>query len=278
MHALHGPGFALLALLILWYLQHQCRSVINYVLAAGIAMGIGLLSEAAQIPGPRDAQIKDVIVDALGIFGAIGLSAALDRNVRSVIPLWSRLLLPVIAGAAFAIACFPSIWLSYALVQQKNAFPTLLAFESRWETATFSQPGHHRPERVTAPSNWIGNGPTVVQAKEQGRWGIFMSVHPLPDWSDYKRIRFIAASTGERFRMDVGIRESWEKKAPEANRYYASFWVEPEPQVFEVSFEDIQSSMKDRPFDFSRVESLVFSAAKPSLDQSILLDDIRLEL
>ena len=100
LHALHGPGFALLALLILWYLQYQCRSVVNYVLAAGIAMAIGLLSEAAQIPGPRDAQVKDVVVDALGIFGAVGLSAALDRTVRSIIPLWSRLLLPMVAGAA----------------------------------------------------------------------------------------------------------------------------------------------------------------------------------
>lgn len=241
-------------------------------------MCIGLLSEAAQIPGPRDAQIKDVVVDALGILGAVGLSAALDRAVRLVIPFWARLLLPMVAGAALTIACFPSLWLTHALIQQRNAFPTLLTFESRWETATFSQPGHQRPERVKAPSKWIGDGPTVAQAIEQGRWGIFISIHPLPDWSDYNRIRFIAASNGERFRMDIGIRESWESNEPEANVYYTSFLIESEAQEFEISFDDVQAGMKDRPFDFSRVESLVFSAAEPGRGQTILLDDVRLEL
>ena len=122
-------------------------------------MGIGLLSEAAQIPGPRDAQVKDVVVDALGIFGAIGLSAALDRTVRLSMSLWSRLLMPMVAGAAFAIACFPSIWLTHALIQQKNAFPVLLTFESRWETAAFGQPSRQQPERVAAPDEWIGTSP-----------------------------------------------------------------------------------------------------------------------
>jgi hypothetical protein len=63
LHSMHGPGFALIALLILWYYQNQSRSNINYVLAAAIAMGIGLISEIAQIPGIRNAEAKDLVVD-----------------------------------------------------------------------------------------------------------------------------------------------------------------------------------------------------------------------
>ena len=79
LHSLHGPGFALIALLILWYYQNQSRSNINYVLAATIAMGIGLIAEIAQIPGTRNAEAKDLFVDALGIFGALGIAASFDK-------------------------------------------------------------------------------------------------------------------------------------------------------------------------------------------------------
>ena len=35
LHSLHGPGFALIALAVFWYLQSRCVSPINYLLAAG---------------------------------------------------------------------------------------------------------------------------------------------------------------------------------------------------------------------------------------------------
>jgi hypothetical protein len=187
-------------------------------------------------------------------------------------------MLPITAGAALAIACVPTVWLSHALVQQQKVFPILLTFENRWETAAFGQTAGRRPDLVASPATWPNDGALVANAVEDGRWGIFLSLHPLPDWSDYSKISFVAASVGEPFVMDIGIREVLYDKAIEPNRYYATMRVNPEPKTFTFTFEKIQVAMKDRPFDFSRVESVVFSAAKPGGGQEILIDDIRLEL
>lgn len=277
LHSLHGPGFAAIALAVFWYLQSRCVSVINYALAAGITMGIGVISELAQIPGPRDAQVKDLVVDALGILGALGVTASIDKRVRTSIATPVRLLLPAVAGVALSIACVPTLWFSYALVEQQRAFPSLLTFERAWETAAFGQTATRRPDVIPVPTDWPADGRKVSRSTENGRWGIFLSVKPVQDWRSYSKVSFIAASTGERFAMDFGIRESRLDDETRPNRYYGSVMVEPNPKEFTVTFDQIQAAMKDRPFDFSHVESVVFSAAKPGGGQEILLDDIRLE-
>jgi hypothetical protein len=278
LHSLHGPGFALLALAILWYLQHQCRSVVNYILAATIAMGIGLVSEIAQIPGARDAQVQDLVVDALGIFGAIGVSASLDRKVRAAIRTWARLALPTSAGVALAIACVPTIWLSHALIQQNRAFPQLLTFEHAWEGATYSQPEKRRPSTEPAPVNWPTGGQTIARARESGRWGIFISLKPLPDWRGYERLSFVAASAGEPTKIDIGVKDVRRREAgKEQSRFYKALQVDSTPKRYTVAFAEIEERASDRPFDFSRVESIVLSAANPGTNVEVLIDDFRLD-
>jgi hypothetical protein len=277
LHSLHGPGFAVLALLILWYLQHQCRSVINYVLAAAIAMGIGLVSEIAQIPGARNAQVMDLVVDGLGIFGVIGVSASLDKNVRQMTPTWARLMLASAAGVALAFTCVPTLWLGNALIQQKNAFPTLLTFESRWETAAFGQTPWNRPMRVAAPADWPGDGSFVARALEDGRWAIYLSMRPLPDWRGYERLKFLIASIDNEVALDMCIRDKRVSKGPPRNRYCKSMKIGPEPREYSIPYSEILKGSKSGLFDFSHVDSVVFSASKPGTNSEILIDDIRLE-
>lgn len=277
LHSLHGPGFAAIALAVFWYLQSRQASIINYVLAAAITMGIGVISEVAQIPGPRDAQVKDLVIDALGIIGALGVTASFDKRVRSSITTPARLLLPAVAGTALAVACVPTLWFSYALVEQRQAFPSLLTFEHAWETAAFGQTATRRPDVIDAPPAWPTSGRKVSRSIEDGRWGIFLSTHPVQDWREYTSLSFVAASAGETFAMDIGVTDSPKDEEYHGARYYKSITVGPEPKRYTVSFEDIQAAAKNRPFDFSLVESVVFSAAKPGGGQELLLDDIQLE-
>jgi len=240
-------------------------------------MGIGLLSELAQIPGPRDAQIVDIIVDALGIFGAVGIVASFDRSVRILAPVWARMTLPAVAGLGLVIAVAPAIWFSYALIEQKRAFPALLTFEHRWETATFDQTGRKSADRIRAPDNWPGSGSTVVRGGDYGRWGFFLSLHPLPDWRGYDRIDFIAASVGEAFSLDLDIIDRHPDDSDASNRFIKSFQVGPDPQKFSITFAQIKAGTDTGQFDFSRVDAVVFSAENPGDGHQLLLDDLRLE-
>ena len=266
-----------MALGVFWFLQSRGETYMNYVLAAGISMGIGLISEISQIPGPRDAQVKDLVVDAIGILGALGITASFDGRVRSVIKKPVRWLMSAVACVALTIACAPTLWYSYALVQQQRAFPVLLSFEQAWETATFDQTADRRPDVVDAPADWPARGDKVSRSTEDGRWGIFLSLHPVQDWRGYSQLSFVAAANSSRFAMDIGVRELRPADQDKANRYYSNVWVKLEPQRFRITFEEIQSAMKNRPFDFSRVEAVVFSAASPGDKNELLLDDIRLE-
>ena len=276
MHALHGSGFAVLALLVFWALRFRYPSRFNYLLAAAITMGIGAISEIAQIPGPRDAQFSDLVVDGLGILGALGALASFDRKLRSLMSRRIRLLLPALAVTALGIACVPSLWLSYAFVQQYLAFPQLLSFEHNWEKATFGQTQGKQPTLIAAPTGWPVPGDTVARAQENGRWGIFLSLHPLPDWRGYSNLSFVVASTEGRFTIDIGVRDIKKEGEDHGVRYYKTVLVSEEPQTVTILFDEIRARPQGRPFDFALVEAVVLSAALPGSGVAILVDDFRL--
>jgi hypothetical protein len=241
-------------------------------------MAIGLVSEIAQIPGPRDAQFSDLIIDGIGVFGALGLVAALDPGVRPHLRRVTRVLLLASAGTALAVAVIPSLWLSYALVQQYRAFPTLLTFEHAWERAIYDQSKNRRPVLMATPAHWPDANGTISRSRESGRRGTFISLKPMADWSEYRKLSFVAASAGETFEFVVRIKDNWQKKTEkQPARFYKRFHVRPEPERYTINFAEIEAQASDGPFDFSRVQSILLTAAKPGSGVEILLDDFRLE-
>jgi len=66
-----------------------------------------------------------------------------------------------------AIAGVPTLWYSYALIQQQRAFPVLLSLEQAWEMATISETDGLKPSRVAAPDNWPVNG-VLYQGRTAG--------------------------------------------------------------------------------------------------------------
>lgn len=268
----------MLALIIYWFLKIRFPKRVNYLFAAVITMAIGLVSEVSQIPGPRDAQFSDLIIDGIGVFGALGLLAAFDPTVRPHLGKVARLLLPASAGTALAVAVIPSLWLSYALIQQYRAFPTLLTFEHAWERAIYSHSQHPRPVLMTAPIGWPVAEGTISRFSEAGRGGVFLSLKPMADWSEYRRFSFVAASPGTPFELKVRIKDIWQKKTEkQPARFYKTFEVGSEPKRFMISFAEIEAQASDGPFDFSRVQYIMLSTTKPGSGVEILLDDFRLE-
>jgi hypothetical protein len=277
LHSLHGPGFALLGIAVLWYLQRRYRSGSNYVLAAAIVFAIGVVAEVSQIPGPHDAQLSDLLVNGLGIVGAIGTAALFDRKLRQRLSRIGRASILLVCIPALLYSCIPTLWYSYVTVQQLRAVPELLTFEHYWELQTFGQPNAQRPQLIPAPAGWPVDGTTIARAQEQGRWGIFLSQHVPRNWSDYSTLSFVAASTDGPLALVVGIRDIHPGRDAPRNRFYKRVNVTATPQRFSISFDEIRAKSSERPFDFSHVASVVFSTAKPSDGAELLIDDIRLE-
>jgi hypothetical protein len=203
--------------------------------------------------------------------------AAFDRSVRSQLKRSTRILLPLLASIALGIACLPSLWYSYALVEQYRSFPSLLTFEHAWERAAFNQTSGHRPTLVAKPPNWPVEGDTAALAQESGRWGIFLSFHPLPDWQGYSALSFVAASKHGDIEMDISVRDMPKDGEHEGVRYNKFVRLDEEPRRIVVAFDDIRANPKGRAFDLSLVEAVVLSASKPGQDSEVFLDDFRLD-
>ena len=100
----------------------------------------------------------------------------------------------------------------------------------------------------------------------------------MSDCSIYRRLSFVAAAPGEPSEFKVRIKDIWPKESEkQPARFYKTFVVGPEPERYTINFAEIEAQASDGPFDFSRVQSILLTAAKPGSRVEILLDDFRLE-
>lgn len=272
-HALHGPGFAAVAAALWLLIGPLDPPKWRYIIAAVGAGCIGVLAELAQIPGPRDAQLIDLLVDAVGIVAALAAIAVFDRQLRLIVP--QRIFLVLFACVMGALTFLPPAWYAYAARAQAAAMPSLLSFEHLWEGSIYWQTDKRHPSLVAAPANWPQSG-TVAYTREDGSWGALIRLYPLPDWSAWMGISFIAASTTEKeYRVYVSVRDT-PADDEAANVLGYNVMVGPEPQRYVVPFAQMRQRRGDTDFDLRHVETLVFSASQPGSGTSILVDDIRL--
>jgi hypothetical protein len=277
-HSLHGPGFALIAVLLFFIFGPQRQVLHRYIAAGGTAFAIGLISEAAQIPGPRDAQIIDLVVDGIGIYGPLALFAIFSSELALVATRGMRTLIGLSGLLAFGATFAPTLWYGYALYAQQAAMPAVLTFEEPWESETYRQTEHRNPETVLAPGNWPDPESTVAFAKETGKNGILIQILPDPDWRGYRAVSFIAASTSDTTHaIDVDLRDMHTEDERHSTRLKTRILVGPEVKRHTIAFENMITIRGDGPLDPEHIESLTLSASIPGDDVAIFVDDFRLE-
>ena len=242
-------------------------------------MTIGVLSEAAQIPGPRDAEIMDLIIDATGIFGALSVVAIFDVAIRAQLTANQRWIMALLSMLAMTATISPTLWYAYALTARHQALPSLLSFEHAWERVNISQSSHRRVELIASPKDWPTSGQRVAQVAESRRRGDLLSLHPYPNWLDYTSVSFLAASTTETtHQVRVTIRDMRPNQESHSNRFKTSILVGPQPVRYTIRLDDIRDTSVDRIFDLAHIDSIILRASNPGDDVKVLVDDFRLEL
>ena len=221
------------------------------------------------MPGPRDADLLDLMTNVMGIFAGLALVASFDREVDLGDSPWPRRLVAVAAVAAMAYVLAPTLWLTAAATARKTNLPVLLSFESTLETRLYRGMGAPAPVRVLAPASWPAEGKLVGRGTASGRWGTMIAMSPYPDWRDYDAVSFVVASaTDEPVSIGISLRSR-------TKRYYRRFDAGPEPARVRIAFDDIRAKRPD--FDFSKIRIFIVSAAEPGEPYVVLFDDFRLE-
>jgi hypothetical protein len=275
--SLHGPGFGLVAFIMMMFMREPERPLAAYFKAAAFSIMLAGIAEVSQILGPRNAQISDFLTDALGMLGFLGIVAVLDRGVRKSIGRPRTVLLALIGIPALVLTLMPTLWLSYALVQRSNSLPQLLSFDKAWEQ-TYTTGAGIPPEVIPAPAGWPAGAGNIGRLHSAGRWGIFLHLFPHPDWSDYSAVSFLAATGGEEPQhISVGLWGISAEDGSPQGRYYTSITVRADPARFCIKFSDLNKSASQRKFDLTQVYELLLGSANRGTDEDLLVDDFRLE-
>ena len=275
--SLHGPGFGMVALLVVKLGRFSGGPAARYVKAGATTMLIAILAEAAQIPGGREAEIDDLLVDALGIVGFLGLAAAFDHVFRGKIGAVGSVVIVLASLAAFAAAVAPTAWLSYALVKRSQALPQLLSFDEAWER-TYAKGNEVDYDIVTAPEGWPAVSGNIARLHSAGKSGLMLHLHAYPDWSDYAAVSFVAATTGgETRRIALGLWNLNPGDGTQPGRYYTRAKISPIPARVCISFDELPDRSSERPIDLHYVSQLLVGATMNERGVTIYVDDFRLE-
>ncbi len=275
--SLHGPGFGLVALIIMMLTRDPDRPLVGYVKAAAFSILLAGVAEASQILGPREAQIGDFLTDALGILGFLGIVAVLDSGVRRTIGRPRTVLLALIGIPALVLTLTPTLWLSYALVQRSQSVPQLLSFDEAWEQ-TYSSGKDAGLEIIPAPDGWPEGSGNIARLHSAGQWGLMLHIRPDPDWSDYSAVSFLAAASNEDSRrIALGLWGINPGDGTPPGRYYTRVKIGREPARYCILFDDLNDSSSQRKFDLTQVYELLVGATKDQTGVELLVDDFRLE-
>lgn len=269
LRSLHGSGFAAIAIAIGWGLRAWVSGWSRMGLALAVCLAISLLAELSQVPGPRNAEFADLVVDTAGVLAGLGFVAALDSTLNFGTSPWTRRAVAAVSAVALAVIVAPTLWLTAAIGVRNANLPVLLSFESPLESELYAGMQTTPPARIAAPPGWTAGGDMIGHGTAEGRWGTMLAMAPYHDWQDYQAVSFLVASAGDD-PVDVGVMLRSNKK-----NFYRRFAVGPEPQRVRIPFTDIRAKRPD--FDFSDVRSLVVSAAEPGEPYEVLFDDFRLE-
>ena len=277
LNSLHAPGFGIIAFVTMVILRRKLRSHVAYLLAAGIAFSLGIVSEFLQVYGPRDADLADLGRNALGIVGFLAFAAALDPPITRNLEIVRRITFVLLTSPILIAAVAPPIWYSYSIVQRTRAIPWLLRFDAAWESEIYRTPSADPPVVLPVPDNWPAKSGNLARISLDQSLQPALIIEPHADWSGFDAFSFIAASTDTKeHEITVRINDIFHNNSF-SDRFNRRVSVSQQPQLFRFSLDEIRESPRHRQMDLTAIEGIIIFKRNAADGDAIFVDDFRLE-
>lgn len=269
-NSVHVPVFMLvtLGLVVAFRSATQLRFGRCIVYTSALAVLLAVVSEAAQIMGPRDASVEDLVADWLGTFSMVLLivAAARSSNLEQ-----SARIIAVVAGCFTAlIAIWPLIQVSAAYVERNSKFPVLFAVESRFEHQFLrvqnSTIGHRDQESVAVT---FGDGP----------WPGLVFHDLWPDWSNYAYLQFsVELESAEPLDINIRVHDKLHSVGDQAynDRFNMNFKLQLGRQTIKIPLHQIKRAPRSREMNISSIDGMAIFATRAESGRSFVLYEIRL--
>lgn len=267
---LHVPVFGLISLAILSLCPKSWRTWQRFALAFFSAVFLGVLTEAVQIPMPRDASWEDIIADGTGAAGF--LLAAFARRRKPAIAILS-----VLAGFALLTgSAWPVIAATQAIVHRDNQFPVIFNGDIDSESAFVSARDVRMEARQDASLGTIYTGVDVTGGDALG-----VEIRDLvPDWTGYSVLNLdLGVENGQSMEVTVRVHDRFHRRGdqPHNDRFNRRFSLPAGHSTLRIPLVDIENAPIGRKMDMTDIEALVIFSGIVEKDRTLRLYEIRLD-
>jgi len=280
----HAPVFGAISLAVLRALttsplakRHNRQSV--YVLALGLSVVLGALSEWLQVAAHRNRDPWDLLHNAFGAGAFLLFAATLDPQTifRSNASSRSRTLLRGAALILLALTFIPGAQIGYAYAQRATAFPLLCDFKGTWEKQ-FLGSNHAQLELISVSSaKEKGEAPAWRIRFEPAHFSAFKLFEPYPDWTGYQRLLLVLRSRmADPIDLVLRIHDRQHDDRP-ADRFKRDLAVLPGINEFSIPLADIRQAPQDREMNMAAIARLNLYVVEPRGHLELELLELRLQ-
>jgi len=276
LNSLHVFVFAVVVLLLFAATRAIPGSSTTHraLIALLAAFVLGIASEAAQLSGPRDASLEDLVSNWLGAAGALLIGVAMiskaSVNTRSRIPL-------LLAGATILVfALFPLLRVSAAYAERNIQKPVLVSFDSFF-TKTFVRPQHSTLTLVKSTSGDEVIGHVTL---EGGAWPGLIIHDIWPDWSSYSELvidLFLETEKPLQIHFRVHDQQHQVGEQPYSDRFNMTRELRSGRHTLRIPLETIKNAPADRQTDLSNIAGIVIFCSRKEVGREFELISIKLQ-
>jgi hypothetical protein len=280
----HPLAFGLVALIALSLRRPrpgvQSSRLSAYWWAFGVAVALGLLTELAQLVGPRDASIEDFVNDGLGAALALAVRARYDRSLRA--ELASRaagVALGAIALLSAALIAAPVVWAGAAYLRRQTIMPALAQFDSSLDL--YLTVGRAATLRlVPMPSPWSQMDDHFALRVEpiSADWPGVTIDELRPDWRRYSTLAIdVLNPNAAPLRLQVRVDD--QRPNPRyGERYDQEFELPAQTrQLLRIPLREIEAAPRKDHIDLARMRAVVLFMDEASKPRPFYLGAIWLE-
>lgn len=275
----HGPIFGCVAVLALIAFRRKVSfatlpAAAQYAIALAAAVGLGFLTELAQIPVGRDASWLDARNDVLGALAFLALFTLFDPQIREQASVWKKAAALMLGAASLGYIAQPLILVAGQYYERHKAFPVIADFTGE------SDPDFIWRTRVLLKSTPLPAALSASQAERAGRVRFLpqeyagVNFHePWPDWRNFSTLAIEAANpTEQTLALVVRVHDVHHNNEFE-DRFNKRVTLPANTrEVFRFPLADIKQAPQGRLMDLQRIAGVVvFRAEVSSADEMYLV-------
>lgn len=238
-----------------------------------IGMLLGVVIEALQSIGQREASLNDLYGDFFGIMTGLCLISLFKLKKLRYQKIVS--IIVIITATGFLLPGLnPLLQLSWHYIERHNAFPVIVDFDANW-SSSFVRFNDARMIKLSV-SNQQDNRLHLVQFNPGDYPGIAV-IEPEPDWSKYHNLHLKIYSVDELDQYMILRVHDYKHNQEHSDRFNKKLLIQPGLNEFSLSLNQIRYGPADRELDLKNIAGLILFSVKLKQPFQLSVSNISLE-